>query len=289
MLARNEPKKIIGDLMLEIMDRFFNQFNKDLLVQSLEIIERNLSQKNILLYFTNKDLQDEVEDRSWAGQIKEAPFDYLMVINSNIAGGKTDKVIDNNYSLLTKIDSNGSVINKLTITRKHNGNKDDLFYGARNVNWLRIYVPMGSNLISAKGFSSPDKTYFKESEDFYEKNSVLENGENRAEIDLSSGTKIYQESGKTVFANWTMLDSGQDQVIEIEYRLPHNFYSANLKNYSLLWQKQPGSGNIDFVFNFFNSTDLKAIWTYPQNINSDNLIKFSGDLETDRYLVIMFE
>ena len=289
ILARNEPKKIIGDLMSEIMIRFSNQFDKDLLIKSLEIIERNLSQKNILLYFTNKDIQNEVESRSWAGQIKEVPLDYLMIINSNIAGGKTDKVVIDDYSLSTKIDSDGSIINKLTIVRKHNGNKGDLFYGVRNVNWLRVYVPMGSNLLSAQGFSSPDKNYFKDSEDFYEKNSILENSENRAEIDLSSGTKIYQESGKTVFANWTMLDPGQDQIIEIEYRLPHNFYGNSSKNYSLLWQKQPGSGNINFAFNFLNNTDLKAIWTYPQNINSDNLIKFSGDLETDRYLVIMLE
>ena len=289
VLPRNEPKKIIGDLMSEIMIRFSKQFDKDLLIKSLKIAERNLAEKNILLYFVNKDLQSEVENRSWAGQVKEAPLDYLMVVNSNIAGGKTDKVIDNDYSLSTKIDHDGSIINKLTIKRRHNGEKDDLFYGVRNVNWLRVYVPMGSNLISAKGFSSPDKNYFKESEDFYEKNNILENGENRAEVDLSSGVKIYQESGKTVFANWTMLEPGQDQVIEIEYRLPHNFYNINSKNYSLLWQKQPGSGNIDFVFDFLNNTNLKTIWTYPQNINSDNLIKFSGDLEIDRYLVVMFE
>ncbi|HOZ53552.1 MAG TPA: DUF4012 domain-containing protein [bacterium] len=288
-LVRNEPKKIIGDLMLEIMARFSERFDKDLLIKSLGIIEKNLSQKNILLYFTNKDIQNEVENRSWAGQVKEAPLDYLMIINSNIAGGKTDKVIDNNYSLSTKIDADGSIINKLTIIRKHTGNKSDLFYGVRNVNWLRVYVPMGSSLLGAKGFSSPDKNYFKDSEDFYEKNPILESGENRAEIDLSSGTKIYQESEKTVFANWTMLDPGQEQIIEIEYRLPHNFYGANLKNYSLLWQKQPGSGNINFNFDFLNNTDLRPIWTYPQNINSNNLIKFSGDLGSDRYLVIMFE
>ncbi len=309
-LKRNEPKKIIGDLMTVILEKTSHSLNKDFLVKLSQVIGKNLNQKNILLYFSDSDIQTEVENRSWAGRIKEAPFDYLAVINSNVAGGKTDKVINNNMSLSVEIEADGSIINTLTIKREHLGNKEDLFTGIRNTDWLRIYTPLGSTLISATGFSSVDENSFKPTEDFYEQNDFLVNSENKAKIDLLSNTKIYQESSKTVFANWSVLDPGQSEVIEVKYKLPYNFKTLFIdkepksilnfwklfdsgeiiKNYSLLWQKQAGDNNSTFNFNLINDLNLLALWTYPENIGStDKIINFSGDLITDKYLAVIFK
>jgi hypothetical protein len=293
--------------MSEILNKIFNGVNKDLIIKLTKVAEKNLSNKNILLYFSDSDLQTEVENRSWAGEIKKAPFDYLSVINSNIAGGKTDKVINNNMSLSVKIMADGSIINKLIIKRYHSGQKGDLFTGVRNVNWMRIYVPLGSTLIKANGFSSVDKKYFKESENFYIKNEILENNENKAEIDLYSQTKIYQEAGKTVFANWVLTDPGKEQIVEIEYKLPYNFKilfpdpepatiwnlfkpSDVIKKYSLLWQKQSGNNNDQFNFILNNELNLKPFWIYPENnaLNS-NGIEFSEKLLIDKYLTVIFK
>lgn len=307
IFLRNEPKKIIGDLMSKILERFSNNFNKEILVKTLQILEKNLSNKNVLLYFNNPEMQNEVEKRSWAGRVKDTPLDYLMIVYSNVAGGKTDKFIGNNFSLNTKIEADGSIINKLIIKRNHNGEKDSLFSGIRNVSWLRVYVPLGSSLISAKGFSYLDERFFKDSEDFYEKNDILELSENRAEVDLRSGTKIYQESNKTVFANWDIIDPGQENIIEIEYRLPQNFYSLfpieeksyffnlykikeeRIKNYSLLWQKQSGFNNAKLEFNFKTDLDIKPFWYYPEKMINEDSIKLFDELENDKYLVIMLK
>jgi hypothetical protein len=306
LFLRNEPKKIIGDLMVEILEKFSSNFNQEMLLGSLKIMERNLIKKNILLYFSNNKIQDEVENRSWAGRIKESPLDYLMVVNSSVAGGKTDYFIDNNFSLEVEINKQGEIFNKLTIRRNHNGVRDDLFSGVRNVNWMRVYVPLGSSLISADGFSDLDSSYFKKTDVVTEKNSILEKTENKAEIDFPSGTKIYQESGKTVFANWNITDPGQEAVIEIVYKLPYNFYSLiesqksgiwfnifpkdPIQNYSLLWQKQPGSSNSALNVDFSSSLTLDPVWTYPDNINGDlRKVKFIGELDRDRYFVIMLK
>ncbi|MFA5643998.1 MAG: DUF4012 domain-containing protein [Patescibacteria group bacterium] len=303
---KNEPKKIIGDLMSEVIGYFSNNFDKDLLVKTSKILENNLNKKNILLYFDNSNLQTEVENRSWAGRVKGSSFDYLMIVNSNIAGGKTDLYIENKFDLEVKIDEDGNIINKLTIKRKHLGTKGDLFSGVRNVDWLRIYVPLGSTLISSTGFSQPDSSYFKKTEDFYEKNSLLESGENRAEINLESGTKIYQELNKTVFANWTMVDPGQEVILELEYKLPFNFnyrFQASnpfslldifrkekKKNYSLLWQKQPGALDSNLDLKITNNLNLISSWSHPENIsNSSDSVIFSEILDIDRYLVTILE
>ncbi|HPT08081.1 MAG TPA: DUF4012 domain-containing protein [bacterium] len=309
-LKRNEPKKIIGDLMTIILEKTSSNLNKDFLIKLSQVIEKNLNQKNILLYFTDPNIQLEVENRLWAGRMKETSFDYLAVINSNVAGGKTDKFIKNDMTLNVEIEDDGSIVNTLTIKREHLGNKENLFSGIRNNDWMRIYTPLGSTLISATGFSSMDESSFKPTEDFYEQNSFLANSENKAEIDLLSNTKIYQESSKTVFANWSILDPGQSEIIEIKYKLPYNFKTLFIdnepksiwnfwklfdsdeiiKNYSLLWQKQAGDNNSTFNFNLINNLNLSTLWTYPKNISqNDKIINFSGNLITDKYLAIIFK
>ncbi len=290
IFLRNEPKKIIGDLMSEIFKIYSENLDQSLVLSSLKILEQNLNEKNILLYFNDKKLQKEVENFSWAGKIKEAPLDYLMIVNSNIAGGKTDLVIKNNYSLNVEVMEDASLVNTLTIKRDHQGFKSNLFSGIRNVNWLRVYVPLASQLISAKGFLTPDEKYFKESQSYYEKDKNLERYENRAEIDLTSGLRIYQELDKTVFANWTMTDPQNFSLIEIKYKTPFNFKDQKKLNYSLLWQKQASSGNIDFDFSLTNNLDLKPSWTYPaESILSDGSIGFSSNLITDKYTAIILE
>lgn len=307
ILARNEPKKIIGDLMDKIMHNFMNDFNRDKLLASLKILENNLSRKNILLYFSNKDLQKEVEARSWAGELKDAPLDYLLLVDTNIAGGKTSYYIKNDYKLKVDIKSDGSIINKITINKKHLGTKGDLFSGVRNVNWLRVYVPLGSTLISAQGFSQPDAKYFKEAEASSEKNEILEQSENRYELDSLSQTKIYQESNKTVFANWTMIDPGQSEIIEIEYKLPYNFYTLfadeaeknwwqklfpqeKTPKYSLLWQKQAGALEANMEFSFNSDLPWSIVWTYPNEAKvQHSKVGYQGVLNADKYSAIIFE
>jgi hypothetical protein len=305
LFSRNEPKQIIGDLMRAILDEFSLNLSKESLLEGLRVLEGNLSRKNILLYFDDNELQGEVEGRSWGGRIKESPFDYLMVVDTNIGGGKTDRFIESNFSLDVEIDENGDIVNRLRIEKKHQGLRGEIFSGVRNVNWLRIYVPEGSTLISAKGFSRPDQGYFKESKEFYVKNEILEETENKAKIDLGSGTNIYQESGKTVFANWSMVDPGEKIIIEIDYKLPFNIFSEDetrknhwlssilpeykTETYSLLWQKQPGSGDSSFELNFQNNSKLDVFWSYPGLSGFDDNIVLRGKLLSDQYLVLMLK
>ena len=48
---------------------------------------------HILFYFFDPHLQQTIENYGWSGEIKKATWDYLMVVDTNIGGGKTDRVI----------------------------------------------------------------------------------------------------------------------------------------------------------------------------------------------------
>ncbi|PKM91434.1 hypothetical protein CVU82_02455 [Candidatus Falkowbacteria bacterium HGW-Falkowbacteria-1] len=297
---QNKPKEIIGDLFDVLLERLTSDIDNEKLLSVFELLVNDLNKKNILLYFQNDDLQKFVEDYSWAGRVKETSCDYLMIVDTNIAGGKSDRFLEKNYSLLTEIKEDGSVVNKLRIERDRSDEEWSMFSGLRNVDWLRVYVPLGSKLIKAYGFSRPDEKYFKNSEIYFEKNEIVENGENKAEIDLSSGLRIYQELDKTVFANWTMTDLGQLSVIEIEYELPYNVFfqsdsassifqnifssKDNINKHCLLWQSQPGSNNASFNYSFYNNSGFPLVWAYPKS-DSDNseVSKYGGGFDADEY------
>ena len=118
--------------------------------------------------------------------------------------------------------------------------------------------------------------------------------------------KIYNQFGKTVFANWSIIDAGGESVIEIEYKLPFGLFkkeavekedglvdkilssfikeeealSRDLRGHTLLVQKQSG---IDSNFNYklvapsnWGTTWVKS----PSDETPDKLIydKFFGKI-----------
>jgi len=300
--ANNNPKKIIGDLMEKIISEIPAKLDHELFIELLQIIEKSLDEKHILTYFVDNEIQKKIKNMGWAGIIKQTKRDYLAIINTNIAGGKTDKIIRETIDHKSTILEDGSIINTLKIKREHPGERKDLFTGVRNVNWMRIYVPPGSKLIEAKGFRQPDAIYFQEPDEDWIKKEKLFN-ENNARVHDASGTKIYEESGKTVFANWSMMDTGETAMIHLKYKLPFKIKFAKrdenlgkkikqyldiepkeLASYSFLAQKQSGSTGSAINSSLELANNLKAIWMYPENINaSDNGWQVKDRLNTDKY------
>jgi hypothetical protein len=219
--VENKPKKIIGDLAPKLISKLLvaepKQFG-----EILVMLLRALSQKNILLYSASPEIEHEIKNFDWGGEIKSVSenVDYLAVVNTNIAGQKTDRVIKQTVNLETNIVEGGYIKNKLTITRAHEGIKRELFTGVRNVDYLRVYVPLGSTLISATGFEAPPASLFEKPESDYKMDIDIKNSEEDILVDATSGTATFSESGKTVFGNWVQVDPGETATVIMEYILP---------------------------------------------------------------------
>ncbi len=304
-----QPKKIIGDLMFKILEEMPQRLNSQTIFTLLQTFDSLLTNKQALFYFTDEKLQKVVEDNNWAGRLKDTEGDYLSIINTNIAGQKTDRLISQVVSHYSQVQDDGSIINTLTINREHSGIKRQDFTGVRNVNWMRVYVPQGSELIKAEGFSQPDSSYFDYPDSGWLKLDNLKN-EREAKIDPLSLTKIYNEDGKTVLANWTMLDPGESQTIIFTYKLPFNFYdfiapptwqsklkdlingeSKKLLNYSLLIQKQAGDLQTNFTTDLIlPENNWNNLWNYPDKKDLSNSgWQYSGSLKSDKYFNALWQ
>lgn len=295
---KRESKKFIALLAPKILDRVFKETFDNLSsppeaenkrLQFLILFFRALREKEILLYFTDEQIQRKVKEFNCTGEIKDVEGDYLMVVNTNIGGGKTDQKIIEKIKHQVQIEEDGSIISQVSITRIHQGQVDDYFIGKRNINYLRIYVPEGSVLLKASGFKIPGPGNFRAPTLAAIPDQDLIEIERNPVIDEASGTRITQEFGKTCFANWVQVDPGETTTVSFKYKLPFKlkgFYNRSkpqIKFYSLFWQKQPGT-KTEIKSQLILPKSWRLIWQYPTEeiIQNEKLIEFSSILDKDK-------
>ena len=290
----NRPKKFLADLTPRVLNKAFSQTNR--FPQLLGTLLDLLKEKHILIYSFNQDVQQEISRRGWSGEVVDTKKDYLMVVNSNINGFKTDGVIKETIIHQAEIKEDGSVIDTVKIKRTHmGGNTPYEWWNKVNCDYMRVYVPQGSQLIEASGYTretvvSPldyDRLGFRRDAD-------VEKEEQAMQIDKQTGTRIYNESGKTVFANWTYVSPGETVEIEYKYLLPFKVQLLPDRDfsgsYSLYAQKQSGSVGSEFSFSLKCPAEYRVFWKYPEEITfQPNKPVYQTRLNQDYFLGIVFQ
>ncbi|NTV41309.1 MAG: DUF4012 domain-containing protein, partial [Candidatus Moranbacteria bacterium] len=245
----NRPKKILSDLAPLLLEKLLNAENPESLIKTAQAFMEGLNEKHILLYSQDKELENIISSQGWSGEILPASRDYLSVINTNINGFKTDSVVEENIEHTAEIQSDGSVVDTVKISRRHNGgNSQYEWLNKVNADYMRIYVPKGSSLIEVSGqtreINNPPLDYDSLG---FKRDLEVQKEEKSINIDKNSGTRIYEENEKTVFANWVYVSPQETVTITYKYLLPFRLFQLNVNNskqvdsYSLIVQKQSGS------------------------------------------------
>ncbi len=291
---KNKPKKIIADLTPKILDKVFSKDNLSDFPKTLQVLSESLNEKHVLIYSENSEIQKMVSGLGWSGEVLETSRDYLMVVNSNINGYKTDGVIDQKIEHNIEIENDGSMVDTVVIERFHNGGSmKQSWWNQVNANYMRVYVPEGSELLEVEGYTreiidSPvnyDKLGFKRDE-------LVSSLEASIEVDRESGTEIWNEAGKTVFGNWVYVSPQEKVRVMYKYRLPFKLEidreQEKMDSYSVLYQKQSGMEYSDLKTEIKISGDQEIFWKYPNEINNgESGIQYQTDLKKDRFLGIV--
>jgi hypothetical protein len=259
----NEPKKMLADFAPILLDRLTN-LPQEKWLQFFQIMQENLTERQVLVYSKDADVQKSIDDLGFSGRVLAADHDYLMVANTNLGGTKTDLEIEQSVDLISKVLSDGSIMNSLTINRKNNS-------PVNNRNYIRVLVPKGAEYISSSGFDT--QTVQNSSSDGLETDPDLliwDRG------DLRGNVFVRTEAGKTEYAGWINTDGDGEKTITINYMLPFKISSVH----SLLLQKQAGSKPFQFT-STMNLGDHNADWfTNGVSRNGSNLI-FGSNSNTD--------
>lgn len=279
------PKQIITDLSQTFLE-YFKNIKPENLLPLLVNLQESLEQKEIQLYFSDKTTEKAVEDYGWSGKIisTNPDQDYLLVVNTNIQGQKTDANIKQTISHQAVIDNDGTIVDTVTIARTHTGANDGGLYGSTNIDYIRVYVPVGSELISANGFTWPDEKYFRAPDSWTKKDAFLETLEKEIGVDANSGTRITREFNKTAFSNWIITEPGQTSQVEFTYRLANKFSNkGKTARYQLVAQKQSGSET-----EFESQIILPSNWVPVWKDGAETMVAANGmvikptQLKTDR-------
>ncbi len=281
----NQPKKILSDLAPILLEKVFATKDPKKLFLVFEVLTENLNKKNVLLYAREPEVEKNITALGWSGQMEETPLDYLAVINTNINGYKTDAVVRESISHVADIRDDGSVIDTVRITRRHDGGQMPYeWWNKVNADYMRIYVPRGSELLSVKGQTRetmlPPVDYH--SLGFTSDPDIMKE-EQSIVIDEKSGTRINDELGKTSFGNWVYVSPGESVVVEYRYRLPFRVTAADYASYSVLFQKQPGVlSDIKSVIDFPSLFQLQ--WQTGEYQKKNTTLSFESTLQNNIFL-----
>lgn len=220
--AENKPKKILGLLAPKLIERL-KALPQDRWLSIFGVLQDALATKDIQVSFSASDEDALAERFGWNGRLKTVNGDALAVVDANIAGQKTDLAIEETVDHAADIKPNGSVLDTVTLTRRHTASKGELFRGVRNVTYVRFYVPRGSTLLDARGFRSPDPKLFQPPREDVTPDPDEAN-KTRTLVRHPSGLEEWDEGERTVFGGWSLVDPGNSVVLRVTYRLPFSAF-----------------------------------------------------------------
>lgn len=137
-----QKREFLSDLSKEVLKKLDSSFIKK--VQAAKVLYQALSEKQILLYFNDQEVQKPFESLNWAGAVEKPrclPWlpscvaDSLFVVEANLGVNKANCCIERKEELFVTIDGS-QVHHKLQVTLTNNSSQ--FRWGGRYKAWIRI-------------------------------------------------------------------------------------------------------------------------------------------------------
>jgi len=230
-LDSQNRKMIMKNMVPIIIEKLMSPSN---LPKLADFLHTEFKDRNIMVYFTDPQLESSVESVSWDGRVNPSvPSDYFMMVDANMGSLKTD------YYMKRQITYNVDLTApKPTVTvdmlYKNTATAGDWRTSDYHT-YMRIYVPQGSTLVSTK---------------------------------MASNITTGQEFGKTYFGYIVHVPIGTQTDVTTQYTLPDNFDQTD---YQLFIQKQSGVGEIPFAVHLKTS---QGEFDQQQTLNNDLTFQF---------------
>lgn len=293
----NKPKKIIGDLFPKVLERLKAGSREDW----LKLVDEGLlalEVKDVQAWMARAEEQELVKRYDWSGTLKPTIGDALAIVEANIAGQKTDASIRERVDHDVSIDEDGSIIDTVTLMRRHEAIQGELFRGARNVSYVRAYVPLGSELLDAHGFEAPPSHLF-ETPLPEDRPDPQESQWVSAVSSTVEGVDVTQEFGRTAFGGWLQLGPGETRTTIFRYKLPFTVFdiaeraherpteigsSSARAAYMLLLTSQSGKTDREIHTRVSFPQAWQMYWHTPSATLEQNFLSLQGSWSRDQII-----
>jgi len=282
-------KDFIRQLATAILGRIESDPGSVYWVQTAKGIYQALEGHHLLIVVDDADASNALAQAGWDGAIRGSDGDYLMVIDANLGFGKVNALIDEKMDYLVTLHADGTASADLSLMYTHRGQRenvhcqhlapytDDTTYAALMhrcyYDYLRMYVPTGSKLRAATPHPTPGEYLV------------------RGEPTDGQAATLDDEAGKTVFAQFLVVEYGQALTTRLEYDLPQVVRAKDGHySYTLLIQKQGGTdaAPASVTVALPPNANLLTATPSPKTIDA-NILTFDLQLATDILIEITYE
>jgi hypothetical protein len=215
-IVKQNRKGIIGDLMYAIMSKAFSSSPKLYWGPLFQTMLSEMNQKHVLFYMNDVNAQAGFDGLNAAGRVMPFAGDYFNINEANFGGAKSNMFVSEAVTQDYNLQSDGSIVKTVTVDYKNpyppsdcNLERGNLCLNAVLRDWVRIYVPQGSQLISNTG----------------------------SEVKMTT----YEDLGKTVFDGFLTVRPQGVAKLTVSYKLPFKLAQSSLL--PLMVQKQGGTAD----------------------------------------------
>ncbi len=276
-----DPKKILKDLLPVIQQRLFQPAHME---QFQQLLLEEIVEKNLIGYSRHASAQTMFTTLGMDGalQSEQRNEDYLAVIASSFSGNKSDAAIKQELTHSTVIETNGEIYNQLTIKRTHQWSSASeqkwkkilrpfnftdfpehylqIFGKGDNKVALRVYVPSGSQLISAD-------------------NLPIDAVRTMRDADLE----------RSYFSFDMITKPGETSTATIRYKLPFSMSNVFANTYTLNVQKQLGAPSSSLTKHIQLGNFMSFTSAYPEGFMTepDGTLTIGKSLNHDQRLSVL--
>jgi hypothetical protein len=264
------------------------------LVALARTLSRSLDEKHLLLYFTDPQAGTLLRARNWDGalSVPPLPMDALLVVDTNVGFNKVDPNVARTMHYALDLGAADGPEARLTVTYQNHSTRavdgcvQEAWYGDSYTdmmdrcywNYMRVYVPAGSQLLEGPDLALPPGSLLAQSSDLALPATI---------------SPTLAGSNWTVWAAFFDVAPGADRSLAYHYRLPSSVLEPTpegLVQYRLRVQKQPGTRAVPLQLEVRLPPGAELVTASPAGALSmdGGVLSASMDLRRDRYVEIVF-
>ncbi len=237
------------------------------LVALVSSAKENLAERHIQMSFDNPTLASYVATHGWDSPQPPRQFDltdtsstrdFLAISEANLGANKVNRFLKREVSYEMTIGRDADLLGRLIITYTNNS-QAETWPAGKYVNFLRVYVPAGSDL------------------------SQIKNGN----VDDLKSVEVTTSGPLTTFATYVEVPTKSQKQISFTYRIPKNIKLETAPTYHFYLKKQPGTEKdpLEFKFNLPGYLAVKLANGDEKYSKAQNLT-IQTDLAVDRQFEI---
>jgi len=260
-------KDFMGMLGRALMAKLLGQGQPDQLGDLLWLVKRAIEERHIQLYFHEPRVQELLAVVGMDGALDRThQGDYLLVLDTNMGYNKVNINVQQEVDYQVTLGEGTRPQATLTVTYHNRSPAQptcdhhskhaptyDLMAQDCYWNYLRVYVPLGSELIASEG--------------------------------VTEAVTVADEEGKTVFATFFVVPTAETRTVRFIYRLPLD----STQEYRLLVQKQAGTDAVPLKVQVRLPPDARMLSAEREPSRSQQgWVSYDLNLRRDRSLVIQW-